>query len=177
MNRELEDYYGAVLEDLENDRADLDRLIAYIKRKKFGQGEDVQATPGTGQLGMTTTRPTVVNGASALTQDAFFGLSLVDASHKYLAIVKTPRNAREIAEALLEGGFKTTSKDFNNTVFSVLSREDKNEGTIAKVNKGFGLAEWYPGLKRGKSQNKPIPIAPHEIVADSCDTSGKDSKL
>ena len=87
--------------------------------------------------------------------------------------MKTPRTAREIAEALTAGGFKTTSKSFNNTVFSVLFRENKQEGVIVKVNKGFGLAEWYPGLKRGKSSNKSVLISPFEGLSME-NTDGKE---
>ena len=48
--------YAAVLEDLENDRAELEGLIAYIKRKKLGQGGDIQITPGTGMVNMIGAR-------------------------------------------------------------------------------------------------------------------------
>lgn len=156
MSMESQIDYAAVLEDLENDRAELEALIAYIKRKKLGQGMDIQITPGTGSMKSTGMRPTMMRGTT-IAQDAFFSLGLIDAAKKYLAIMKAPKSAREIADALRAGGFNTTSKDFNNTVFSVLSRENKQDGGIVKVNTGWGLPEWYPGLKRGKS------VAPSKI--------------
>lgn len=146
MSGENQIDYEAVLADLERERDELDMFIGYIKRKKLGQVEGAFNASAPGQ-----NRPTVVPSAATptnLTSDAFFGLSLVDATKKYLAIAKSPKTSRQICDALLAGGFKTTSKDFNNTVFSVLSREDKQEGVIAKVNNTWGLAEWYPGLKR-----------------------------
>ena len=157
--------YTAVLADLENDRDELDTLIAFIKRKKLGQEAGQEGT-GTG---MIHTRPvTIRTGPGALTfsaPDAFFGLGLIDAAKKYLSGVKAPRSAKEIAQALVSGGFTTTSKDFNNTVFSVLSRENKQDGAIVKVNTGWGLPEWYPGLKRGKSQ-RILPSPPEEMFEE-----------
>lgn len=174
MNEEHQIDYAAVLADLENDRAELEALIAYIKRKKLGPGEATQGASGMGIMD-TIRSVTIRPGTGAMrliAPDAFFGLGLIDAAKKYLAMVKAPKSAREIAEALVAGGFTTTSKDFSNTVFSVLSREHKQDGVIVKVNTGFGLPEWYPGLKRGKSTNKTVPAA-HEVFADD-DASVKD---
>lgn len=93
-----------------------------------------------------------------MSPDAYFGLSLVAATVKYLKLSpeRRPKTSREISDALIAGGFKTTSKDFYNTVFSVLNREDKNEGPIAKVNNAWGLAEWYPHLRRAKAAGKGL---------------------
>ena len=118
MSMESQIDYAAVLEDLENDRAELEALIAYIKRKKLGQGMDIQITPGTGSMKSTGMRPTMMRGTT-IAQDAFFSLGLIDAAKKYLAIMKAPKSAREIADALRAGGFNTTSKDFNNTFLEV----------------------------------------------------------
>lgn len=155
MNTDGQIDYSAVLQDLENDRTELESLIAYIKRKKLGQNGDSKITPGAGAMGTTSSRANLMTG-TAIAPDAFFGLNLVEGAQKYLAMVRTPKTAREIADALKDGGYKTTSKAFNNTVFTVLDRVDKNEGAIAKVNKAFGLAAWYPGLKRTKS-TKTVP--------------------
>ena len=167
MTAETQIDYTAVLEDLENDRAELDALIAYIKRKKLGQGEASNATQGlsgTGiiQGGRTITRTLGTGMINFNAPDAYFGLGLIDAAKKYLASVKAPKTAREIAEALVSGGFTTTSKDFKNTVFSVLFRESKQDGTLVKVNTGWGLTEWYPGLRRGSKTPKPAPTSTDE---------------
>ena len=50
--------------------------------------------------------------------------------------------------ALEKGGLKHTSKDFGNTVYAVLSREQGKTGEIVRVNNAWGLSEWYPGLRR-----------------------------
>ena len=138
MNEGYQIDYGAVLADLENDRAELEALIAYIKRKKLGQGEIPQTTQELSGVSRTHggRSVTITPGTGMINfySDAFFGLGLIDAAKKYLAGVKAPRSAKEIAQALVAGGFTTTSKDFNNTVFSVLSRENKQDGGIVKVN-------------------------------------------
>jgi hypothetical protein len=33
----------------------------------------------------------------------------------------------------------------------VLTRQSKGDGDIAKIQKEWGLSEWYPGMKRGKT--------------------------
>ena len=48
-----------------------------------------------------------------------------------------------IADALVAGGFKTSAKNFMETVRSIVSRNP----SFAFVNGEFGLAEWYPGRK------------------------------
>lgn len=160
--------YESLLQELEAERAELDSLIAFIRRR-LGKTDAIPASPV--EVGSFQSSNPVMQSRTAgtLSSDAFFGLSLVDAAQKYLAHMKTPKTAREIADALLSGGFKTTSKDFYNTVFSVLSREDKNQGAIAKVNREFGLSEWYPGLKRTKTQSKNMATIP--LSMDSDDTT------
>ncbi len=171
MTAETQIDYTAVLEDLENDRAELDALIAYIKRKKLGQGDNPNTTQALAGTSMSTSAR-LMPGTGMINfnaRDAFFGLGLIDAAKKYLALVKAPKSAREIAEALVAGGFTTTSKDFKNTVFSVLFRESKHDGTIVKVNTEWGLPEWYPGLKRGPKASRPAPASPFEELANAPD--------
>ena len=167
--------YAALLEDLENDRKELEGLIAYVKHKKMGQEEPSQVTQmpsGTSRTGgarsATIIAATGTSGSNAR-RHAYFALGLIDATKKYLTEMKEPKSAREIADALLGGGFKTTSKDFNNTVFSVLARENrKQDGEIVKVNTGWGLPEWYPGLRRISKMSKPSPaLTDEESSVDS----------
>ncbi len=143
--------YAAVLADLENDLAELEISIDYIRRKKLGaQPEDTDAPiakphPSRSRVGTTSHS----DGVPLIRQDAFFGMGLVEATKKYLGMTKRPKSSRDIATALVQGGLHTTAKDFYNTVFGVLNREAKNNGEIVKVKKEWGLAEWYPGLRRG----------------------------
>jgi hypothetical protein len=86
--------------------------------------------------------------------DSFFGLGLIEAAKKYLGMIRKPQSTTQIAEALQAGGFHTASKNFKNTVTSVLHRHSASIGDIIRVKKEWGLAEWYPGLKKGRGGNK-----------------------
>ena len=87
--------------------------------------------------------------------DAFFGVSIVEATKKYLGMMKRPKTTQEIAAALVEGGYNHTSKNFYSTIFSVLARESgKPTGEIVKVNDRWGLAEWYPNRRPTRSSRR-----------------------
>jgi hypothetical protein len=92
---------------------------------------------------------TTENPSGEIAPDAFFSLSIVEATKKYLAGAKRPKTTQEIAAALVAGGYNHTSKNFYSTIFSVLNREaNKPTGDIVKVNERWGLAEWYPNRRR-----------------------------
>lgn len=133
--------YEIVLEDLERRKDSIDNAILGIKTI-LGMGDG-------------TVRPIAIQAKEELSvglqDDSFFGLGLIEAAKKYLAISRKPKSSPEIAMALQAGGFHTTSKDFKNTVTSVLHRHATNVGEIIKVQKNWGLAEWYPGLKKGRT--------------------------
>lgn len=169
MSPEQQLNYEAILTDLETDKAELDMLIAYIKRKKLGRADEPMV--GAAILGKSPIRRLVENyDAATLPSDAFFGLGLIDAAKKYLTMAKRPKGAREIATCLEQGGFHHSSKDFYNTVFSVLNREaNKPDGEIVKVKKEWGLTEWYPGLRRGaKASKSPTEEALDTIPDSNC---------
>ncbi len=86
---------------------------------------------------------------SEIEPDAFFGLSIVEATKKFLSMSKRPKTTGEVLAALEGGGYNHTSKNFRSTIFSVLARESKSiSGEIVKVNDRWGLAEWYPNRRR-----------------------------
>src|SRR5207244_5625832 len=63
--------------------------------------------------------------ADAVTPGDFFGLNLLDAVKKLLRQSRRKMTNKQIAEALEEGGFIHTSKDFVNTVGTALWRAEK----------------------------------------------------
>lgn len=73
---------------------------------------------------------------------SFADLTLTDAAQRYLAMVNEPQSTAEIAEALQRGRYPTESRNFSNTVRSVLDRHAKTVGEIVKVHKNWGLADW-----------------------------------
>ena len=77
-----------------------------------------------------------------------------DAIAKYLEMAKTPQSVSEIMEALLAGGFKTTSKNPMPIVGSNLSRM-KSAGLLVNVDGKWGLASWYPAARKNDAHEKP----------------------
>lgn len=135
--------YEAVLADLKARRAALDASIAGIE---LMLGHAGSASPsGTGSKSSET---------KIVEKDTFFGMGIADAAKKYLSMTRRPQNTKDIVQALESGGLTHTSKNFVNTVFSVLKRQEKQVGDIIRVKRDWGLAEWYPGYKRGKGGSK-----------------------
>jgi hypothetical protein len=130
--------YQKVLADLEEKKAKIEAAIEGIKV----------------MLGHSVTGPILNGGGSAradsIPSDAFFGMSIVDAAKKYLRMVKSKRTTADIVAALERGGITHSSKNFTNTVYAGLFRDEKQGGDIVRVGKDWGLAEWYPGKRRIK---------------------------
>ena len=129
--------YEAVLADLEAKRSAFDAAITGI-RQILNLGA---------QNGLVGIAPRQVE-AGEIPSDAFFGLGIGEGAKKYLGIVKRKQSAVQIADALDKGGLQHTSKFFPNTVRTALMRLAA-DGEVVQVGKEWGLAEWYPGRKKG----------------------------
>ena len=125
--------YQAVVADLKIRRAHLDQLIAGFEALILGQGE-----PGSTELESVAAGPTL---PTAIHADTFFGLSILDASKKFLRMMRRSQQTSAIATALGQGGLKRPDV---NVLSSILVRAAKGR-EITKVGKGmWGLPEWYP---------------------------------
>lgn len=135
--------YAAVLADLEARRDLLDKAIAGIRllAEAGTPGPAITAT-------ITPGVPVPKMDVQDIPGDAFFNMSIADATRKYLGAVK--RKQRQIKKALLAGGLHSTSKSFTTTLYSVLERQPD----IIRVGKDWGLASLYPGLNRGAKGGK-----------------------
>jgi hypothetical protein len=138
--------WGAVLRELEARRDKLNLTIENIR-------EIIAGSPApTGRISPPGITATV--GATEVTSDAFFGLSIPEAARKYLRMSKKPRSTSEICRALKEGGLTSTAKHFYSTVYPILERQQD----IVRVGKNWGLLEWYPGMKgKGKAKTEASP--------------------
>ncbi len=128
------DAYRMVLEDLKKRKTAIEAAIAGITAL-MGKSEPtldacMPVAPSKGK------EPCHVESGS------FADLTLTEAAQRYLGMVKEPQSTAEIAEALERGGYPTKSRNFRNTVRSVLDRHAKTVGEIVKVQKNWGLAEW-----------------------------------
>jgi hypothetical protein len=142
--------YQAVLADLKAKREKLDAAITGIETML-----GLKSLDG-GMQSNTNTGPEVGPGA-------YLGMSIVDATKKYLRAVKQPKRNEDILAALKTGGLLFTSKEPVNTVGSVLNRDWTNGGDIVRVSRGvWGLAEWNPRLRRKAGSPEPADDASTE---------------
>lgn len=124
--------YPAVLNDLERQRqamnARFDAAIAAI-RQIISMAHDRQpALPGV--------MPTVPQG---LPGGPYKDLSMVEAAKAHLRAAGRAVPNLTLAKALEEGGFPHKSKNFPNTLNSVLWRRAKNEGDVQKSAQGWEI--------------------------------------
>lgn len=136
--------YEAVLEDLRAKRAQLDAAISVIEQlmpvqlitNRVERSEDI----ATGELRLSS--------GIRVGTDSFFGLTAGDAARKFLRMAKKPQSTKTIHDAVLEGGYTTTAKNFYSNLYTALVRSD--EFVNLGGRKGWGLAEWYPGRRTEK---------------------------
>lgn len=126
------DAYRTALKELEKRKKEIEAAIAGITSlmEESDTPSCIPAAPPTRQ------DPSHVESGS------FADLTLTDAAQRYLAMVNEPQSTAAIAEALQRGGYPTESRNFRNTVRSVLDRHAKTVGEIVKVHKNWGLADW-----------------------------------
>jgi hypothetical protein len=124
-------HYEAVIADLEAKIAAMQSMV-----------DNLRAMAGSGP---TSSTPSPQSGGSTVSfpNDAFFGMTVADATKKYLAAIKKTASVATISEALVAGGWKTSAKNIPENVRALVSRTPG----IVRVNGEFGLAEWYPGRK------------------------------
>lgn len=129
MNESID--YEQVLTDLKARRAQLDSAISAIEQI---MGSITAAVP-------SLKAPEL----SDIAEDAFHGMSIADATKKYLGLVRRKQSTKEIMAALERGGLPRSAY---NTVYAILRRREEQAGDIVKVGSDWGLAEWYPGRAR-----------------------------
>lgn len=154
--------YAAVLADLEKERDQINGMIAMMKRR---MGLSVEEGPVVTAL--ASGNSSVPEGAQ-IRSDTFFGMAISDAIRKYLAMVKRPQRASEIAKALDEGGLLHSSKSWLATVQTTLTRM---KGVVVRVPNGWGLMEWYPG--RNFEKTNPTAKQPQKRAAAKANRRGK----
>ncbi len=110
------------------------------------------------------------SSSGEMSHDTFFKMTVPDAAEKYLKMAKKTKPTSEIAASLLKGGLKSTSKDFTGMVKTVLSRDVR----FVKVNKEWGLDEWYPGMRRGNRAATPEPSVESKPSGTSVKKQPKD---
>jgi len=131
--------YEKLLSDLEEERANLDKMIAWVKGKLPKADTNGSARVET----MIAQRVSEPMRFPRLKPDTFFKMSFQQAIKECLNLMRRPMSARDITQALQEGGLTHKAKDLYQTVFPTLQRM-KDKGEVDKLANGeWGLAEWY----------------------------------
>lgn len=122
--------YQVVLEDLKAKRAQLDAAIAAI-----------EAILGIGPMGAPAPGQA---GAAGITHDAFFSMSIPDATKKLLTMLNRRISTPDIQKYLKQGGLPEPAY---NTLYAVLRRRQNQIGDIININGEWGLKQWAPNYK------------------------------
>lgn len=137
----------------------IDAVVAMLEawQEKIASALETLRYLQTQGTALPSTLPVGRTNAQQLAHDTFFQMTIPDAAKKYLTIVKKTKTVAEIAQALLEGGLKSSSTNFTENVRTIIAREDR----FVRVNGEWGLSEWYPAMKR--ERKAPIkPERPHK---------------
>jgi len=148
MSTSAVEHYQQVLADLRAKQAKIASAIEAI--------EEIMAT-----LGVNSANTPAASSLAEIASDAFFGMSVADGARKLLQIAKKPLSTREVADSLEAGGIVHQSKDFYNTVWTVLQRSD----VFSKLpDSKWGLSEWYKNSGRVKRVSlKPTTFTQSDI--------------
>lgn len=150
--------FQPAIDALEKDYADLERqannLLTTINvlREKAG----LPPRPGGWAAGSQATGDAGQSTAMNIHSDSFTGKRLGAAAREYLEMRKAagmdaPATAREIFDALKQGGFVSNAKDDATGMVVLRTMLRKNTATFAKLQNGkYGLRVWYPNLKAAK---------------------------
>lgn len=148
--------YGAVLKDLESKRAALTNAINGIRAI----------------MGLAAESPTLESEHPAtrkngIAPNAYFGMTLAEASKAYLTHVHQKQSLNQILEGIVKGGQQKTAY---NTLYSVLRRRENKIGDIVQVDEEWGLREWFPNYR------KPVRSQVVESEKDDSETAAEEGQ-
>jgi hypothetical protein len=82
-----------------------------------------------------------ISNVRPIPDPSFAGMTIADATRKYLQTAGTPKSTADIAFTLKQHGFNSTAKNFVATVATTLSM---HKALFCRVHGMWGLREWYP---------------------------------
>ena len=141
----LEEQRAALLAEV----AELDPLIAGMK-KLVARDNNAAPASAAPRADQSAFRP---GNTLALTRfgsgddvGPYANMELIEAAKTYLLTSDQPRSSRELADALVAGGFKTRSKDFLATATTMLKRPNAHAAGIRRDRSG----NWYVDEAHGR---------------------------
>ena len=124
--------WAAALAEIEAEIAKLQATADVIRERMARSG--VAPIPGGGP-----------GGGGGLRPDSFLKMSIPDATKKLLEIKREKQSTQEVMDALVKGGLPPSKY---NTVYSILSRREKQVGDIVNIKGDWALSEWYPNYRK-----------------------------
>jgi hypothetical protein len=145
MNGEMN--YETILAWLEAKRTALDQAIAGVRALMGLEQQSGASAP---------MMPTGLRVATAedIQPGTFLSMSITDATRKFLGLVKQSQTTAEICDALKRGGLHSTAKNYFANVYTILVRQEKQVGDIVRVDKKWGLVEWFPNYRKRGPKDK-----------------------
>lgn len=146
--------YKGLLDALEAEKQDIERIIVWVKSRMAQSGEvSVALTSATDTGALSKLRPPHSRFyGGGLPSDTFFRMSVPDAIKKYLNIMKRPQTAKEITAALDSGGLTHKAKNLYATVYPTLLRMEKTNEVTRTKNGEWALSDWYGSGGRKTNQ-------------------------
>ncbi len=120
--------YKSVLADLVARRAKLDSAIAAIEEIVGGDSDTAAVQPKMGWVPATTRE--------------YLGMTIAEATMKFLKTAGKPQLTGDIARALKGGGIGSNSKNMYRTVYNTLNNRMDKHQDITKEGAKWGLSEW-----------------------------------
>jgi len=180
------------------EQPETDAFLAFIERKiaalqaladsyrnaqalgALGQPGDEAPSYSAAAFSMSGSGQLAANSAPYdLPTGVFLNKTMPAAIKVFLAATKRKQTPKEVATALKEGGFESTSKFFEKIVTTTMHRM-KNEGDLLQFKDGWGLAELYPESLRIRitkdAEAKPKRGRPRKNVRKSPQRKGSVAK-
>ena len=123
----------AILEELLQERRDIDAAIVHFQRKVALSVKPLRGPLGSSKHGSAEEEPKT---------GRFANMSTPDAAKAYMEERGVPLKPSEIKQALLEGGIRSESKNFYSTLYTTLSRLEKAREIVKRNNGSFVLKTW-----------------------------------
>jgi hypothetical protein len=81
----------------------------------------------------------------------YLGMSIPEATKKYLTSARAKQSTQDVMKALEEGGLPPSKYS---TVYAVLRRREQQVGDIINMNGDWALSEWYPNHRKRTKQEE-----------------------
>lgn len=180
--------FQPAIDALETDLADLERqgnaLLTSINLLRAKVGLPPRPSNGFTTDGVGAPGERAATSSVTIHSDTFVGKKLRSAAREYLQMRKSaggdaPATAREIFDALKEGGFSSGAKDDQTAMVVLRTTLRKGSDMFHRLNGGkWGLRSWYGELPRRRAAAGQPPdrddahddIEPDDDDAETADT-------